>query len=157
MRWIDGSDVALNQFSGEKLCEKLALEMYKCDREKWFECESYIQNVLFILDFDTVCNMEGFSTPYDGYFAIDYYMKIIQAFQAIGDKHDADILSEALHLDTHYTEQIESIDEDDESDAVYDVFCDKIAELEKGLYLNTDYDMWALLYEYVESHIKQQQ
>ena len=27
MRWIDGSDVALNQFSGEKLCEKLALEM----------------------------------------------------------------------------------------------------------------------------------
>lgn len=56
-----------------------------------------------------------------------------------------------------YTEQIESIDEDDESDAVYDVFCDKIAELEKGLYLNTNYDMWVLLYEYVESHIKQQQ
>lgn len=153
MKWIDGSELELKQFSGEKLCEKLALEMYASDREKWFECEDFIQNALVILDFDTVSNMEGFSTPYDSYFTSDYYGRIIRAFHAIGDHHDADILSEALRLDTYYTEQIESTD--DESDTVYEEFCDKIDELEKGLYLNTGFDMWGLLYGYLENNITQ--
>ena len=154
MKWIDESEVDLRQFSGEELCEKLVLEMYESDQEKWFECESFIQNALFILDFDTVSNMEGFSTPFDGYFSSDYYEKIINAFRAIGDKHDADILSEALRLDAYYTKRIESISDDAGSEAVHDEFCDKIDELEKGFYLNTDFDMWSLLYGYLEENIR---
>ena len=155
MIWIDGSELDLRRFSGKELCQKLAVEMYETDREKWFDCESCIQTALFILDFDTVCNMEGFSTPFDEYFSGDYYTKIIQAFRMIGDEQDADILSEALRLDTYYTKQFESINDDAKSEALYDEFCDKIDELEKGLYLHTGLDIWVFLYEYLENNIRQ--
>ena len=154
MKWIDGSELDLKQFSGEQLCEKLALEMYGNDREKWFECDDFIQNALFIIDFDSESNMEGFSTPYIGNFTSDYYEKIINAFRAIGDDNDADILSEALRLDAHYTKLLKEINSKSEFEAVYNEFCGKLDELEKGLYLNTDFNMWALLYDYVEKHIK---
>lgn len=156
MKWIDGNESDFKQFSGEQLCEKLALEMYKYDREQWFECDVFIQNALFIIDFDSESNMEGFSTPYIGNFTSDYYSKIIHAFRVIGDNHDADILSEALCLDSHYTNLLNDIDNEEESNIIYDEFCDKLDELEKKLYLNTDFDMWTLLYEYLEKHIRKQ-
>ena len=70
MKWIDESEIDLRQFSGEELCEKLALEMYESDQEKWFECENFIQNALFILDFDTVSNMKGFPRRLTGIFQV---------------------------------------------------------------------------------------
>ena len=154
MKWFDESEIDFKQFSGEKLCEKLSLEMYDYNRERWFECDDFVKNALLIIDFDTESNMEGFSTPYIGNFSNDYYCKIINAFREIGDNRDADILSEALRIDSYYTELLEGTDGEDESDTIYDEFCNKLDELEKELYLNTDFDMWALLYEYLEKHVK---
>lgn len=83
MKWIDGNEIDMKQFSGERLCEKLALEMWD-HREHWSECDEFIQNALFIIDFDTVTNMEGFSTPYDGYFTSEEYLGIIKHFKLSG-------------------------------------------------------------------------
>ena len=130
--------------------------MYEHDREKWSECDDFIRNALLILDFDTVSNMEGFSTPFDGYFTRDSYAEMIRAFREIGDDRDAEILSEAFRLDVYYTELMERVSSDDESETVYDAFCGRIDALEKELYLNSDFDMWALLYAYLERHIRQQ-
>ena len=67
MIWVDGSDINIKQFSGEELYEKIATDMYGTDNEQWLKCSDFIQNALFIIDFDTVLNMEGFPTPYFGY------------------------------------------------------------------------------------------
>jgi hypothetical protein len=66
MRWIDGSEIDIKQFSGEELCEKIGSEMYATYKENWFKCAEFIQNAIFVIDFDTVLNMEGFPTPHYG-------------------------------------------------------------------------------------------
>lgn len=152
MIWVDGSEIDLKQFSGKELCEKLALEMW-VDREHWLKCAEFIQNALFIIDFDTVTNMEGFPTPHYGYFTSEYYSQIIKAFHAIGDNKDADILTEAGRLDSYYQKILDSTEDENEYDKIYDEFSEKIDELEKKLYLNTEFDMWALLYKYIDEQI----
>ena len=157
MKWLDGSELDLTQFTGKTLCEKLAVEMYEYSKEKWHACDDFIQDVLYVTDFDTVSNMEGFSTPYDGYFTVDDYTRIIHAFRAIGDHHDADLLTEALRLDADYTEQLGGIEDEDEAETVYEAFCNQTEALEQELYLNTGFDIWAMIYQYLESHIRQQE
>lgn len=152
MIWIDGSEIDTKQFSGESLCKRLALEMWD-HRENWSECAEFIQNAIFIIDFDTVTNMEGFSTPYDGYFTSEQYSGIIKAFQAIGDHNDANILKEALRLDLYYQRNLDSTEDENKSDEIYDEFSEKLEDLEKVLYLNTDFNMWALLYKYIDEQI----
>lgn len=152
MIWVDGNEIDPKQFSGEELCQKLALEMW-VDREQWSKCPEFKQNALFIIDFDTVINMEGFSTPYYGYFTSEYYSQIIKAFHAIGDNKDADILTKAGRLDSYYQKILDSTEDENESDKIYDEFSEKIGELEKELYLNTEFDMWALLYKYIDEQI----
>lgn len=152
MIWVDGNETDLKQFTGEELCKKLALEMWK-HTEQWTKCADFIQNAIFIIDFDTTANMEGFSTPYEGQFTPEYYSRITKAFYAIGDEKDADILAEAGRLDLHYQKLIDSTEDEDESDRIYDEFSGKIAELEEELYLNTGFDMWALLYKYIDEQI----
>lgn len=153
MKWVNGTEIDVRDLSAEDICGKLAVEMYDADREQWLECDKFLQNAMYIIDFDTEVNMEGFATPYIGNFTTEYYTKIVDAFRAIGDDHDADIIIEALRLDSNYTKLFDSIDDDDESDRIYEEFCDKIDELEQKLYLNTGFDMWSLLYRYVEEHI----
>ena len=152
MIWVDGSETDPKLFSGEELVEKLALEMYD-DREHWSECSEFIQNALYIIDFDTVTNMEGFPTPYFGYFSSEEYERIINAFQAIGDNNDADILSEALRLDTYYQKLLGIAEDENERSKIYDEFIEKLDGSEKRLYLNTEFDMWALLYRYIDENI----
>lgn len=154
MRWVDGSEIDLRQFSGKELCEKLSLEMWNNDYEQRLKCVAFLQNAMFIVDFDTVTNMEGFSTPYDGYFTDEYYSQIIKAFQAIGDKNDADILTEASRLDSYYQNLLDRTKDEDEMDEIYDEFCEEIEALGEKLYLNTDFDMWALLYKYLDEQIR---
>lgn len=153
MKWVDGTEIDIRDLSGEDICGKLAVEMYDVDREQWLECDECLQNAMYIIDFDSEVNMEGFATPYIGNFTAEYYAKIVDAFRAIGDDHDADIIAAALRLDSDYTKLLDNTDDDEESDRIYEEFCDKIDELEQELYLNTGFDMWALLYRYVEEHI----
>lgn len=153
MKWIDGNEIELKHFSGEEICEKLASEMYDYKYHQWEECEEFLQNAMYIIDFDTVTTMEGFPTPHYGYFSNEYYLKIIKAFRAIGDNNDADILIEALYIDSHYQKFFDNIKDKNEFDKIYDEFNDKIDALEKKLYMNTDFDVWSLLYKYLIEQI----
>ena len=153
MKWIDGNEIELMHFSGGEICEKLALEMYDYTYEQWAECETCLQTALYIIDFDTVTNMEGFPTPHYGYFSNEYYLKIIKAFRDIGDNNDADILLEAFCIDLHYQKQFDNIEDKKEFEKIYDEFSGKIDALEKKLYLNTDFDVWSLLYKYLIEQI----
>ena len=154
MTWLGGIETDFTGFTGEQLCDKLALEMYDYEEDQLFECEEFLQNAALIIDFDSETSMEGFSTPYIGSVTVEYYSRIIGAFRAIGDDHDADILSEALRLDTHYTKLLDDADSDAENDALYKEFSSKLGELEKELYTKTDFDVWSLLYDYVDRHIR---
>ncbi|MBQ5445236.1 MAG: hypothetical protein IIT48_01020 [Lachnospiraceae bacterium] len=154
MIWVDGSDINIKQFSGEELCEKIATDMYGTDNEQWLKCSDFIQNALFIIDFDTVLNMEGFSTPYFGYFSKEYYSKIVRAFQTIGDVNDAEILLKAGRIDSFYSKILDDKKGTDEWSAIYDEFNGKLEQLEQGLYINTDFDIWSLLSNYLDNNIK---
>lgn len=153
MKWVDGSEIDIKQFTGESLCEKLALEMWKNGEELWLQCPGFIQNALYILAFDTETNMEGFSTPCDGNITPENYARMIGAFRAIGDGQDAGVLEAALSLDAQYQQQLGQAEDDADTDAIHEVFSDKLDELEQQLYLNTDFDMWALLYAYLDTQI----
>ncbi len=153
MKWVDGSEIDIKQFTGESLCEKLALEMWKNGEELWLQCPAFIQNALYILAFDTETNMEGFSTPHDGNITPENYARMISAFRAIGDGQDAGVLETARSLDAQYQQQLDQAEDDADTDAVHDAFSDKLDELEQQLYLNTDFDMWALLYAYLDAQI----
>ena len=147
MKWIDGNEIDLKNYSGKDICQKLALEMYGTGRDKWPECPEFIQNALYIIDFDTECCMEGFDT---GNFTADQFSKIMYAFKTIGDDNDANIISEALILDEHYQKLLDNADDEDKYEIISDEFYEKIEKLEEKLYLNTDYDMWSLLYKYLD-------
>ncbi|SEK95563.1 DMP19 family protein [Ruminococcus albus] len=152
MKWLDGSDISPERFTGESLCEKLSMEMYSYDEDKWSECDDAVYNALLIIDFDAVLVMEGFPTPYYGYFSVDIFRKMIDAFRAIGDDDDAEVLSQALKLDEHYSEIIAG----GENDGAYEELSDKLSELENSLYINTDLDMWGLVYRYLDRYIEEQ-
>ncbi len=151
MKWLDGSEMDTKGLSGEALCEKLALEMYSYDEEQRLECDDFLQNAMHIIDFDSECVMGGFFTPYTGNIPTERYQRIIDAFRAIGDEADADILSEALRLDMHYSPLLEGRGNEDGYDELYDEFSGRLGELEESLYMNTDRDMWAMLYAYLDS------
>ena len=155
MKWVDGTEIDVRDLSGEDICEKLAIEMYDTDSDQWMLCDECIRNALYIIDFDTETNMEGFSTPYLGNFSADYYAKIKNAFRTIGDDKDADLIEEALRLDSDYTKRLDNADNDEESDRIYNEFREKLGVLEERLYLNTDFDMWSLLYKYLDERIKE--
>ncbi len=153
MKWLDGGEINIKQFSGEDLCEKIGFEMYKNYNKNWFECADFIQNAILIIDFDTVINMEGFPTPHYGYFSKDYYTRIVEAFQAIGDVKDARIINEAGNIDSYYQTLMNNTDNEDERSKIYNEFSDKLDKLEQELYLNTDFNMWELLYSYLDKQI----
>lgn len=153
MQWINGTEIDINGLSGEDICQKLAIEMYDFTREQRLECDEPLKNAMCIIDFDTEANMEGFATPYIGNFSADYYAQIVNAFRAVGDDNDADVIDEALQVDLQYTKLLDSAEDTDEADRLYEEFSDKIDELEQRLYLTTDFDMWSLLYRYLDEYL----
>ena len=73
-----------------------------------------------------------------GYFTAEYYSQIIKAFQAIGDKKDADILIEAGRLDSYYQKLLDCKEDKNEFDRIYEEFSDKLDELEED-YTNEEF------------------
>ena len=154
MKWFDGSELDVKQFTGEALCEKISLEMWDSDSEQRAEFPDFIQHAMCIIDFDTITNMEGFSTPFFGEYIPEYYAQIIAAFRAIGDTQDADILAEALRLDAQYQEMSDNAADAAEADRLYNELSGKLGALEPGLYLKTDADMWGMLYRYLGENLQ---
>lgn len=162
MQWIDGSDIDIHQYTGETICEKLSLEMWGCCKmEQWSSWVDFIQVAYFIIAFDTELNMEGIFTFLEN--SIGHYApQIIQAFRAISDDNDADILEEICALcppdimrgefleNGHQEYEINCFDDDHE---LKEEIIERIEELERSLYLNTNFDIWKLLFGFVDKKI----
>ena len=162
MRWIDGSDINIKNMTGETVCEKLTQELWNYERSQWLKFDDFIQNAAFLIDFDSELQMEGIFTFLEN--SIGHYApNIIEAFRAIGDNNDADILYEICtlappdimrgeFLKKDYQEyDISSFNDDHE---LCEEIADKIEKLESKLYLNTGFNIWRLLFHYLDSHIQ---
>lgn len=162
MRWIDGNEINIKQFTGEELCEKLATELWGNTYDQWLKCADFIQNASFLIAFDTELTLEGIFTFLEN--SIGHYApNIIQAFRAIGDNTDADVLEEICRLappDVMRTEflsgdyQEYDITTFDDNHELNEEVETKITELNKQLYLYNGIDIWSLLYTYLDEQIK---
>lgn len=162
MKWIDGNEIDIKQFTGEELCEKLADELWDSTYEQWLECEEFIQVAAFLVAFDTELSMEGIFTFLEN--SIGHYApNIIQAFRLIGAGNDADTLEEICRLAPPDVMRGEFLDEDHQE---YDItvfnddhelkeeVAEKIEELEEQLYLNSEFDIWETLFKYLDEQIE---
>ncbi len=161
MRWIDGNEINIKQFTGETLCEKLVDELWSNAYDQWLECADFIQAASFLIAFDTELTMEGIFTFLEN--SIGHYApNIIQAFRAIGDSDDADTLEEICRLappdvmrgeflsvdgqEYDLTTFRENHELNEEAEA-------RIAQLNKQLYLHSGVDIWPLLFAYLDEQI----
>lgn len=162
MKWIEGKDIDIKQFSGKEICEKLCYELWNNERSQWLEYADFIQTAAFLIDFDTELNMEGIFTFLEN--SVGHYAPhIIKAFRAVGDDKDAEILSEICRLappdvmrgeflNGNYQEYDISVFNDEHE--LSEEITEKIDILESQLYLNTGFDMWQLLYDYLDRQIE---
>ncbi|MDE6253479.1 MAG: DMP19 family protein [Lachnospiraceae bacterium] len=162
IKWIDGKDIAIKQYTGESLCEKLAMEIWNTDREQWLKCMEFIQVACFLIAFDTELTMEGIFTFLEN--SIGHYApEIIHAFRMIGDNNDADILEKICQYAPPDIMRSEFLDSDcqeyditsfDSNHDLKDEIVEIIEDLDKKLYLHTDFDIWELLFKYLDEQIK---
>ena len=163
MKWLDGSYIDIKKFSGSELCEKISLELWNYERSEWLEFDDFIQTAVFLIDFDTELCMEGIFTCLEN--SIGHYLPyIIKAFRTIGDYKDAEILSEICRLASPelirgeflskgYNEY--DISAFDSNHELSEEVLSEIERLESKLYLNTGFDMWQLLYNYLDRRISE--
>lgn len=162
MRWVDGNEIDIKQFTGEELCEKLAMELWGNAREEWLKCDEFIQVASFLIAFDTELTMQGIFTFLEN--SIGHFVpNIIHAFRVIGDNNDADILEEICRLappdimrgeflsGDHQEYEINTFNENHE---LKEEVAERIEELDKQLYLHSGFDMWTLLFKYLDEQIE---
>ncbi len=162
MIWVDGNEIDIRLFTGKEICEKLLADLWSSDYEQWLKCADFIQAASFLIAFDTELAMEGIFT-----FLVNtighYAPNIIRAFRVIGDNSDADTLEEICRLappdlmrddflaNNSQEYDITVFNNDHE---LKEETADMIEELEKQLYLNSGFDMWELLYKYLDEQIE---
>ena len=161
MKWIDGREINFKNMTGESICEKLTQELWNYERSQWLSYPEFVQTAAFLIDFDTELQMEGIFTFLENT-AGHYAPEMIKAFRTIGDAEDAEILSEICRLAppdsirkeiaaNHQEYEISSFQEEH-------VLCEEtvnqIEVLENQLYLNTGFDIWPLLFAYLDSQIQ---
>lgn len=67
---------------------------------------------------------------------------------------DADVLAEAGKLDLYYETLLNAAKGTEKWNVIYDEFSSKLDKLEEKLYLSTEFDVWSMLYEYLDRQIK---
>lgn len=162
MRWIDGKEINIRQFTGETLCEKLATDLWSNDYEQWLKCADFIQTASFLIAFDTELTMEGIFAFLEN--SIGHYApNIIRAFRIIGDKNDADILEKICQIappdimrgeflsETQQEYDITTFNDNHELNEEAEA---RIEELNKQLYLHSGIDIWSLLFTYLDEQIE---
>ena len=161
MQWIDGGEIDIKQYTGESLCEKLAAEMWNYGTDQWLKLPDFIQAAYFLIAFDTELTMEGIFTFLENDIG-HYAPEIIRAFRAIGDNSDADILEKICQYappdimrgefleGEHQEYEITSFDSSHE---LKEEVVERIVELDRKLYLHTDFDIWELLFQYMDRQI----
>lgn len=133
MNWLEEHNIELKQYNGESLCELLPDYIWDYQREEWLKCPAFIQNACFLIDFDTELSMEGILSVLENE-GVHYLSYVIRAFQDIGDNRDAELLEKINRCAAQGA-------------------AEKIVELEQQLYLNQDFDIWELLYQYLDKEI----
>lgn len=108
-------------------------------------------------------NMEGIFSFLEN--SVGHYApNIIKAFRDIGDCKDADILSEICRLAPPDVIRGEFLNGDfneydisafDDVHELSEEISEKIEILESQLYLNSGFDMWQLLYDYLDRRISE--
>lgn len=153
MTWFDGSDIDIRGMTGKELFKKISDEMWLYDREERLRCPDFIQTAVLINDLDMNIEMHGFYLPGRGHFGAEYMSKIVEAFRAIGDDNDAELFEQSLRrglLDNELKKNAKSHEEyfriQDESNKI-------LLELERTMYFKTRFDIWELLYAYLDRHI----
>lgn len=58
-RWINGNEINIKQFTGETLCEKLAIDLWGNDYVQWLKCADFLQTASFLIAFDTEMTMDA--------------------------------------------------------------------------------------------------
>ena len=162
MRWIDGKEINIRQFTGETLCEKLETDLWSNYYDQWLKCADFIQTASFLIAFDTELTMEGIFAFLEN--SIGHYApNIIQAFRIIGDKNDADILEKICQIappdimrgeflsETQQEYDITTFNDDHELNEEAEA---RIEELNKQLYLHSGIDIWSLLFTYLDEQIE---
>lgn len=166
MRLFDEILNNIRNYTGEELAEKIAENMYKEKfvREEILKYPMFIQTLVFIIDFDTELNMEGIYGVLENSIGL-FLPHIIGAFRLIGDQSDADILTEIWNLagplkpkegqrtedfeEYQITSFVQNYDLDEETE-------ERIEALANQLYLETGFDMWSLLFSYLDEEIKKE-
>ena len=102
-----------------------------------YKYPQYIQDVIYLIDYDTELQMEGLESVVNGPMS-ENYDKIHTALLNCGALEEAHILEEARHL---------NIDSDDYDD---DDYYEQIEILESRVALHNDYDhFWDLVRNYI--------
>nr|WP_318683684.1 hypothetical protein [uncultured Acetatifactor sp.] len=127
MKWIDGSEINMKQFTGETLSEKLVTELRYYDYDQYLTWADFLQAAAFLIEFDTELSINGifgFLENSIGHYALN----IIQACEIISfdDNH----------------EMAEEVEE-------------QISRLSEQLYLYGDFDIWPLLFKYLDKQIEE--
>lgn len=133
MNFIDKALVRKDHLSNDDFLQAMA-EIYNEPEVRGFlsEYPEYIQNIIYIIDYDTEMQMEGLEGVLEGDLSEDYEF-IYRALMSCGAVHEAEILKMAKQLD---------IDDDK-----YD---EQLNKLEKQTALNNDYDsFWNLVRDYI--------
>ena len=162
MRWIDGKEINIRQFTGETLCEKLATDLWGNDHDQWLKCADFIQTASFLIGFDTELTMGGIFAFLEN--SIGHYApNIIQAFRMIGDKNDADILEKICQIAApdimrgeflSKTQQEYDITTFNDDHELNEEAVARIEELNEQLYLHSGIDIWSLLFTYLDEQIE---
>lgn len=163
MKWIDGNEINMKQFTREALSEKLVAELHDYDYIQYLAWADFFQVAAFLIEFDTELSINGIFGFLEN--SIGHYSpNIIQAFRAIGDDNDADTLEEICHLappNSIRAEFISNISQEYEITSFHDnhEMAEKVEEqisrLSEQLYLYGDFDIWPLLFKYLDEHIAQ--
>ena len=137
MKWFNNQVLDIKPLSGEELAGEISDNMYSMPKnESIFDYPEFVQTAYFLIDFDTELGMDGiFGILHNSIF--ENIPEIIKSFERIGDKKEAELLSEIVN----YADNI-GLNEK------------KIGELGDGFYLYTGFDMWSLLFNYLDKEIE---
>ena len=135
MRWIDGKEINIRQFTGETLCEKLATDLWSNDYDQWLKCADFIQTASFLIAFDTELTMEG----------------IFAFLEKICQIAPPDIMRGEFLSETQQEYDITTFNDNHELNEEAEA---RIEELNKQLYLHSGIDIWSLLFTYLDEQIE---
>ena len=125
----------INSLRAEDIIESMA-EIYNIpiDREDLVKYPQFIQDIIFIIDYDTELSMNGIL----GFLKNStnkYLPQTITALKNIGADTDVEVLKKISSFDTYKN-------------------INDIESLSEKIYLYNDFDIWKLLEEYVKREIK---